>query len=354
MESELVKNKTKRRPARVFGFTVQVRSLYAATLAVMLLCGPALTPLNAYSLYLKGSVLFEGELRLGQIARISKAVDTQSLAGKLVVRELQAPLYLTAEKLQTVLQNTTPEKLEQIYGQGVWLIPLNQSLSKADLEKLLLGQIHELPDADQFFQQMQLTVPETIQARLPARGIQSRFRLPASARSLTAGQRMIALDVYAAKAGAESHKPELLLRLPVKVEIRQWVSLAVADRDMPAGTALQTGAFHYEKRALFSDTKDYDLKIKAQSGALRTVRPIKAGEVLTIRNVHYLPTVRRGQKVNLVYQSPGLVLKMPSIAQTAGEAGDQIQVRVVLPGGRSGRSLAVRIADQNQVVYEGP
>ena len=82
------------------------------------------------------------------------------------------------------------------------------------------------------------------------------------------------------------------------------------------------------------------------------MRKIHAGDPLTQSNVHLMPAVRRGQNIQLIYQTPGLVLKTRSIARGNALVGEHIKVRVLMPAGRRGPEVRARVVGEGLAVLE--
>lgn len=335
----------------------------------MLMATASLAPLHslfAYSLYLQNKVeVPAGAVRLGAIARVSGA-DSDVVARKLLFRDLQAPRYIRASDLrrslgaktasdQSGIQNArktaaAPGQLERVYGPGTWVIPLGRTLDATALNQLLASRLAELNGGADFLRGSVVRISPNTKLRVPAQGVETIFRLPARAASLRPGKRMIPLDVLSASDGKT-----ILARHQIQLEILAKRRIAVAARDLPVGHRLSAGDFRYEERELSQN--DLETRYLNEDPANRRVMAnIQSGDAFTTSNVQSMPAVRRGQSLSLVYQRPGLVFRLRSVALRNGEIGETIPVRVLFPaGGNSAarsRSLNVRIVSETTVVFE--
>lgn len=309
-------------------------------------------PLFAYNLYLEQQVQVPaGPIRLGDIARIEGEQEVGRVAGKLLFRDLKAPRYIGASALRESLGQGGPENLDRIYGAGVWVIPLGRELTAADLEKLLREQIAGLPGGAELYTGSVLRLPENTRLRVPEEGVRLVFRLPTRAVSLTPGKRIIPLDVLP----VTSERPNTVLaRHQLQLSILEKRSVAVATRDLPLGHRLTAGDYRIETREMDSD------EIRFAQGNLvnhRVMADVKSGTDLTTSNVQMMPAVRRGQSLTLVYQRPGLVFRVRSVALENGEVGQTIPVRVLFPasGNRKSaetRQLKVTVINETTAVFE--
>lgn len=298
-----------------------------------------------YNIYLSGKLEFKGTVRLGDIGRIENAKNKKIISSKLVVNNLESPVYISSEILSQKLKAGMPEKLDRIYGRGIWLIPVTRVYDHNKLEKILFKQLNQLKGAKNILPGLSINIPEAVRFNLPEKGVSYKFRLPSHARSLTPGQRIVALDVFSL-----DKKKEFLLRRQVKVDIREWIQVAVSKRDLIPGSTIKKSDYHLEKRAVYSGKKDF---VAGNITGRKVMASIPQGTDLTVKNLQHVHTVRKGQRVALVMQSPGLILKIKSIAQKNGEPGDLIPVRVLLPGGRFGNQMRARVMDEQQVVVDG-
>jgi flagella basal body P-ring formation protein FlgA len=309
--------------------------------------------LLAYSVYLENQVeVPPGAVRLGDIARIEG--DTGGIGDKLLFRELREPRYVKASELRESLSVGAPESPDRVYGAGTWIIPLGRELDAAELELMLREQLAAIPGGAELHEDTVLRIAPNTRIRVPAGGVRLIFRLPARASSLTAGKRILPLDVLPA---SETGRRTVFARHQLQVGILKKKRVAIATRDLPIGHRLGPGDYRFEVR-------EFDnVEARFAEGDLskrRVMSNIPGGVILTTSNVQVMPAVRRGQSLSLVYQRPGMVFRVRSVAMRDGEIGEQIPVRVLFPasGGRSSstsdasRILNVTIVAEDSVVFE--
>ncbi len=310
-------------------------------------------PIFSYSLYLQDKTQVPaGPVRLGDIARVEGERESGAISGKLLFSDLRGPRYIGAAALRESLGKNGPEHLERIYGSGTWIIPLGRELNAADLEAMLQRQVQALPGGRELYANATLRLAENTRLKVPATGVELVFRLPARGASLTPGKRIIPLDVLPAKN--ESRGRTVFARHQIQVAILKKQQVAVAVRDLPVGHRLSAADYRMEIQELDND------EIRFATGDLsgrRVMSSVQSGDAFTTSNIQLMPAVRRGQSLNLVYQRPGLVFRVRSIALSAGEIGESIPVRVLFPAGKGKRNqaerrLKARIVNETTVVFE--
>ncbi|MEQ9363837.1 MAG: flagellar basal body P-ring formation chaperone FlgA, partial [Leptospirales bacterium] len=167
---------------------------------------------------------------------------------------------------------------------------------------------------------------------------------------LTPGKRIVPLDVVPIES--ERRGDTVLARHQIQIAIYKKQPVAVATRDLPVGHRLQAGDFRMEIRELDNE------EIRFASGDLsnrRIMTATKSGDAFTTSSIQIMPAVRRGQSLSLVYQRPGLVFRVRSVALEEGEIGQTIPVRVLFPAanqGRTMRRLKARIVNETTAVFE--
>lgn len=328
----------------------------------MLVLAP-ISHLAAYSLYLQDKTMVPaGPIRLGDIARVEGGEGR--MADKLLFRNLNAPRYIGVADLRNSLKDNGPETLDRIYGAGTWIVPLGKELNAVELEDLLREQIAALPGGAELYQGSVLRLAANTRLKVPAEGVRLVFRLPSRAGSLTPGKRIIPLDIVplAQQQKKSGKKNTVLARHQLQISILEKRAVAVATRDLPVGHRLTADDFRMEIRELDND------EIRFAGGDLlnrRVMSPTKSGTEFTTSNIQVMPAVRRGQSLSLVYQRPGLVFRVRSVALQSGEIGQTIPVRVLFPasskrsvsGGdvrksAQSRQLKARIVNETTAVFE--
>ncbi|MCB1308564.1 MAG: flagellar basal body P-ring formation protein FlgA [Leptospiraceae bacterium] len=305
--------------------------------------------LHAYRLYLNHRVEIKGpDVRLRDIARIDGASNPEILEGKLIARNLQRPVYLPAGELQSRLNNG-PESLERVHGVGVWIIPLNRTVSVGKLEEMIRDELKKLPDHE-LVSEIDIRLPEDLNVEVPTDGIEMRFGLPDKVSSLHVGERIIALDVYPLSDNPATMR-DLLKRYQLPLTIRARRMVPVSNRDLPVGHQLTSEDFHLEER-LFTENPPVG-RTPAELIGKRVSTNVNENDVLSPDNIKLDPDVRRGQSIRLVYQTPGLIFRIRSVALREGATGEVIPVQPVLPSGqRSNRTLRARIVSTELAVIE--
>jgi flagella basal body P-ring formation protein FlgA len=171
--------------------------------------------------------------------------------------------------------------------------------------------------------------------------------LPSRIEQFSPGMRMITVDVRGKRDGRE----KVLLRQHVPVKIFRKVRVAVATRDLAVGERMRKGDWRVEEREIDYAPERYAM---GDLTGRRVMSKLRAGTALTASVIQVMPAVRRGQPVELVYQTPGLVIKCRSVAGRDGKVGDIIPVTTVFPSGKGKRELRARIVDDGRAVLVGP
>lgn len=313
-----------------------------ALLGVVLLAPVAL---SAQALYLKNSAEVEGgRVSLGQLGRLQGAPESEGL---LLFEALRAPRYLSASELQEALRNRRGANL-RVFGAGVWIIPQNRRLDAAALQTLLETSIRRAPGGAELLSRHRIAVGENAVALAPEEGVELRFHLPARIESLNAGRRILALDGIVTDGQGRSRT---LFRRQVPVQILARLTVAVARRDLAIGERLGADDYRIEEREFDDLTERYP---HSNLNGMRVMAGIRSGELLTAANVQTQPAVRRGQSMDLTYQTDGIVLRVRCTAMGEGEPGQHIRVRPLFPASRrTDTVLTARILDERTVVVEG-
>jgi flagella basal body P-ring formation protein FlgA len=131
------------------------------------------------------------------------------------------------------------------------------------------------------------------------------------------------------------------------VELRQLLPVAVAARDLPAGSVLRWKDLALEEQDIGATAGDY-LSFDGRPEAFRTVGPISRGERIDPARLerHYL--VRAGDRITVVFVRPGLRVSLPGRAISSGAVGDIVQVRPQ----EGGRRFAGQVSGSGEVTVE--
>ena len=300
----------------------------------------------AYSLYLYPKVLVKKDtVYMRDIARIEGESRPGEIGDIIIVKNLKGPYFIPVKELKKRMSGA-PLRPEWIYGGGVWLIPLTRTLGPEELLALLRKQLEAKPGGKEYLKNIEFRLeanPESV--KVPAEG-DLRFRLPSIAAHLRAGRRILSLNL-----GVEDkyNRFRVLHRYQIPLTILKRMKLLIATRDLYPGDRLVQGDVKVRQTLLDNDQAVYS---GPDIVGLRVMSRIRAGEPIKKNAVKRRKTVRRGQTLELVYQSPGIVIKCKSVAQKSGEVGDIIQVRPILPAGRNTGMVRAKIISERSAVLE--
>ena len=140
----------------------------------------------------------------------------------------------------------------------------------------------------------------------------------------------------------------VLHRQTVPVRILKKIRVPVATRDLKFGETIKEGDYELEVRYTDGKLKDYSGE-NIHGWKLNT--PVKKGQVLQSPAIQELPDIRRGQSLDLIYEKPGITLKIRCVAYKDGNVGDTIPVRILAFENKSVIKKG-RIASDGSVVYE--
>ena len=301
----------------------------------------------AYSVYLRSQApVTSGDVRLKDIARVEGESRAGAISDKMVVRSLKAPLFLSREAIAEGLK-AGPEKLDWVYGSGVWIVPLSRKATPEELMGLLKKQIAGMPGGPEFLRTAVFRADGSAHYQIPPEG-DVQFQLPSRIAHLKAGRRLMILAVRGRSRGRD----QVVHRIHFGFTLLRKQKVAVATRPLHPGNRL--GADDWEYREVESD----EIPGRPLSGDLtgrRITGAVDAGAVLSDSVLRDIPAVRVGQKVQLIYQSGRVVLKCDSVAEGTGEVGTTLRFRPLLPSGRRGRSVEARVVGDGlaQLAVEG-
>lgn len=253
---------------------------------------------------------------------------------KVVMESLDAPLYLSDDRLkQALLQSGGIES--SIYGKGIWVIPLTEKLSATETGEFFEGIMENSPHDPGLYR---------VEAR---KGILYNSRLHSIIKfnglQPGPGHRNITVDVMDPEQGKR-----IIFRQTVPVRILQKVRVPVAQRNLNFGETIKEGDYKLEVRYTDGKLKDYSGE---NIHGWKLNAPVKEGDVLQSPAIQETPDIRRGQSMDLIYQKPGLVLKIRCVAYKDGNVGDQIPVRILAFRNKSVIKKA-RIVSDRSAVYE--
>ena len=317
---------------------------HLAKILICAFCGLSAGPVSAYSLYLYSKALVRTDtVRLRDIARVQGEDGPGVVADKVVVRGLKKPFYISRKQLETRLKNG-PEKLDWVYGSGVWIVPLTRKMTNADLERLFRNQVKQITGGTEYLKNAHIEF-QTRKGVLhvPAAG-RLKFTLPRSTKFLRPGPRRISLSIGVAR---KNGRFRVLHRYHVPMKIMRRIRAAVATRGLRPGARLAPGDWKVKEILTDDDAARY---VHRNLRGRRVMTRIGAGGLLTDSNVRESPDVRRGQMVSLILQKPGFVLKAQAHAQRKGNVGDIVPVRVILPSGGYAKSVKARVVGQGLTV----
>lgn len=328
------------------------------TLAALIVSGIVLTmpqALFAYSVYLQNQVeVPAGPVRLGDLGRVEVTagaegvvVDVKQIEDKLLFRDLRAPRYVQAAELRRGLEHG-PAKLERVYGAGTWVVPQGRILDTQTLEAMLLKEVDALA-AGVRDGSLVLRLAPNIKIPVPSEGVRYLYRLPSRADALAPGRRIIPLDIVPEDSGASPSKNVVLARHQIQVTILKKRKVPVAARDLPVGHRMTKDDYRLEEREMEHEDAQY---ASGDLSGLRVMSNVRSGTELTTSHVQVMPVVRRGQSLRLVYQRPGMVFRMNSVALRNGDPGERIPVRVLYPSGRNTKTITVTVVGEGTVVYD--
>lgn len=309
-----------------------------AIFVTAVLCLSAGERLSAFSVYLQSDVVVESfPVRLKHIARVEGG-GAKDPGSRIVFENLRSPVYLTREDL---VKRLGVDKADSVYGSGTWVVPAVEKISGKDIRVLLERSISALPGGPEFLKTADIRIAAADSIKSTPEGTNLVFRLPSRASALSAGKRVIPVDLTVEKKN--------LFRQSVNVEIVRRAEVFVAVRDLEVGERLTQDDFRTEIREF--DHEDIPkLPVPLHR---RVMARIPAGNILTAASVQVLPAVRRGENVELVLQRPGVIIKMRSTAQSDGNVGDIVNFRMILPATNRSVDAKGRIVSEGIAEFQG-
>jgi len=271
-------------------------------------------------------------VRLSHLGQLD--ASSSRFAEKVVMENLESPIYLSDDRLkEALLQSGGIES--KVYGKGIWVIPLTEKMSASEtgefFEGILENSIHG-QGTYRIEAKKGMLYNSKLRSLIKFSGLQP-----------GAGHRNITVDVMDPEDGKR-----ILHRQVVPVRVLQKVRVPVAQRDLKFGETIKEGDYVLEVR--YTDGKLKDFSGQNIHG-WKLNGPVRKGQVLQAPDIQETPDIRRGQSLDLIYQKPGLVLKIRCVAYGDGNVGDEIPVRILAFNNKTVIKKA-RIASDRSVIYE--
>jgi hypothetical protein len=261
-------------------------------------------PLFALSLYLKDHILDRsGSVLLEDIALLRESSSDYNK--KVVIRNLDHPLYLKAEDLKgRLLHNQIPVK--NIYGRGVWIIPLQKQLTDIQISALIKNEIDKRKTGAKFLRDF-LIYPVSGQEVFAVPGNRNmRFRIPDDLTGIREGRRVMPLDVISDDGAGKR-----------RVIYRQNVTFRIQSRN----------------------SAELKGKVPAGDGSWKKDN---TGEIV----------VRKGDSVFAVYSGKSVLMSIKGKSVQNGRPGEIISVKLLFPSGKSSDDIKARVISEGVVQIE--
>lgn len=126
--------------------------------------------------------------------------------------------------------------------------------------------------------------------------------------------------------------------VPVTFGVRGLRDVLVTRRDLEPGALLRPGDVA-ARRADAAALEDFPVPADAELGALRAVRPLRAGTALTLANVARARAVRRDEEIRVRAAVGAIAVETTAVATRDATAGEVIRVR----NAGSGQMFSVRV-----------
>ena len=133
----------------------------------------------------------------------------------------------------------------------------------------------------------------------------------------------------------------------VGVRIRQFLPVAVAARDLPAGSLLSWEDLALDEQDVSALSGGY-LSLEDRPESFRTTAPIPRGQRVDPARLERYYLVRAGDTVTVVFLRPGLRVSLPGRSLGSGAAGDRVEVRTR----EAARRFYGRISPSGEVIVE--
>lgn len=283
---------------------------------------------SAYTIYLNRYALVEpgSDIRIADIGRIEG--NSNQVENRLVMRSPSRNVQITAADLRERLsgEESAPQN---VYGSAIWIIPVQRTLHGDEIADYLSRNLQSRPGSGPFLEMAVFSVDDDQVLKVPADQMEINF--PEFER-IRPGTLVVSFDI---KGSAN-----VLHRQRIPVRIGFTAEVYVSTRDIERGETLSADDFIRERRVLESSG---DRLVETPPVGFRALSTIRENDILSAASVQMIPAVRRGQRVEVVFQGQNLVLKAGSIAAEDGFVGDTIDVRILLPSGARSDNRKVRI-----------
>ncbi|MCB1170083.1 MAG: flagellar basal body P-ring formation protein FlgA [Leptospiraceae bacterium] len=272
-------------------------------------------------------------VRLADLGQVQSSVP--SLKDKIVFQNLSEPFYLSDDRLkEALLQSGGIES--KVYGTGIWVIPLTENMSASETGQFFEGILENSIKGQGTYR---------IEA---SKGMQYNSSLHSLIRISGlhvdgAGKRNITVDVM-----DPQEKKRILFRQTIPIRVLKKILVPVAQKDLKFGQTIREGDYTLEERYTDGKLKDYSGQ---NIHGWKLNAPVRKGEVLQSPAIQEIPDIRRGQSLDLIYQKPGLVLKIRCVAYRDGNIGESIPVRILSFQNKSIIKQGKIVSDRS-VVYE--
>lgn len=135
------------------------------------------------------------------------------------------------------------------------------------------------------------------------------------------------------------------INFSVRSEIKIFEDIVIASRPLAFQEIINTDAVRLERRELTAAQQRPFVRVNDVVGKQAT-RAIAANELLSQGMVDRPMVLRRGSAITMVYETAGLRVEAPGLAEEGGKTGDFILVK----NPSSGKSLRGKVIDERTVV----
>lgn len=143
-------------------------------------------------------------------------------------------------------------------------------------------------------------------------------KIKAELKNQSASSRVYTLNV----SNSESEN----LNIDVKAEIESWKDVPVASRDLPEGSILEARDFGLARLNSSDLTKNSVININQLIGK-QLQKAVNQGEAFRVNSLQKAIEVKNGSRVQMVFNSGGLLATARGIAMQDGEIGETIEVK---------------------------
>jgi flagella basal body P-ring formation protein FlgA len=133
-------------------------------------------------------------------------------------------------------------------------------------------------------------------------------------------------------------------RFSARADLKLLEQVVVAAHPLAYRELLETKDVRVERRELSSPNVKPFMRIEDVVGK-QTARAVADTEILTHNMLERPTLIRRGSSITLVYETSGLRVESPGLAEEGGKAGDFIQVK----NPASGKAMRGEVVDERTV-----